>query len=144
MQMNIDEIMDAAQYAADAQEGWVARDGTEMEELRSKIQSAIESAVINERESCAKLCEHLSLDGLTGLGYAEEIRKRSDAEESAIDDDVKITYQYYYKVDGCPAHEARDPNCICWHNEGTGPFPGERRNDFVHAKVWRTKADRAE
>jgi len=84
--MNIDEIMDAAQYAADAQEGWVARDGTEMEELRSKIQSAIESAVINEREACAKLCEHLSMDELTGWEFAEEIRKRSDAEESQIDD----------------------------------------------------------
>lgn len=31
--------------------------------------------------------------------------------------------QYYYKVDGCPAEYAVYPDCICWHNEGTGPLP---------------------
>lgn len=30
--------------------------------------------------------------------------------------------QYYYKRNNCPAPDSRDPRCICWHNEGTGPF----------------------
>ena len=30
--------------------------------------------------------------------------------------------QYYYKVDGCPAKNSDSPDCICWHDEGTGPY----------------------
>ncbi len=29
--------------------------------------------------------------------------------------------QYYYKVDGCPARNSESPDCICWHDAGTGP-----------------------
>jgi hypothetical protein len=33
-----------------------------------------------------------------------------------------MTRQYYYKVNDCKATDARDPDCICWHDEGTGPL----------------------
>jgi hypothetical protein len=32
--------------------------------------------------------------------------------------------QYYYKVDGCKAPNSSDADCICWHDEGTGPLQG--------------------
>lgn len=36
----------------------------------------------HEREACAALCEHLSLDGLSGHQYADAIRARADREEN--------------------------------------------------------------
>lgn len=47
-------------------------------------------------------------------------------------------HQYYFRVSECKAKSATDPDCICWHDEGTGPFDNERhdRNDFLE---WRTK-----
>lgn len=42
--------------------------------------------------------------------------------------------QYYYKVNGCPAAGANDGDCICWHDEGTGPHP-RAGNEFA----WRDK-----
>lgn len=42
--------------------------------------------------------------------------------------------QYYYKVDGCRASVANDEDCICWHDEGTGPHP-KAGNEFS----WRDK-----
>lgn len=32
------------------------------------------------------------------------------------------TRQYYYRKDGCKAYATTDPDCICWHDEGTGPL----------------------
>lgn len=42
--------------------------------------------------------------------------------------------QYYYKDNGCPAAGANDGDCICWHDEGTGPHP-KAGNEFA----WRDK-----
>lgn len=30
-----------------------------------------------------------------------------------------MSRQYYYKTNGCSATEASDPECVCWHDEGT-------------------------
>lgn len=30
--------------------------------------------------------------------------------------------QYYYRVTECEAFSSSDANCICWHDEGTGPL----------------------
>lgn len=32
--------------------------------------------------------------------------------------------QYYYRTAGCPADYDTEAECICWHNIGTGPYPG--------------------
>lgn len=53
------------------------------------------------------------------------------------------TPQYYYKKDGCPAKTAHDADCICWHDEGTGPFPDERPDDPDTLKEWRFKPTNA-
>jgi hypothetical protein len=55
-------------------------------DIMTVIEFHINTACSDERENCAKLIEHLSLNELTGWEFAEEIRKRSDAEESQIDD----------------------------------------------------------
>ena len=34
--------------------------------------------------------------------------------------------QYYYKLNKCKAEQAYDSDCICWHEEGTGPAVNER------------------
>lgn len=49
--------------------------------------------------------------------------------------------QYFYKVDGCPAQTAHDSDCICWHDEGTGPFPDERPDDPDTLMEWRFRPD---
>lgn len=33
--------------------------------------------------------------------------------------------QYYYKDSRCKADNSDAPNCICWHDEGTGPRKAE-------------------
>ena len=45
--------------------------------------------------------------------------------------------QYYYKVDGCPAENSESPDCICWHDEGTGPCA----TDDSTLVLWRDAAD---
>ena len=35
----------------------------------------------------------------------------------------KMKNQYFYRENSCPANESGDPDCICWHDEGTGPYP---------------------
>lgn len=42
--------------------------------------------------------------------------------------------QYYCKVNACRASFASDPECICWHDEGTGPLSPEEQKD---ASNWR-------
>ena len=49
------------------------------------------------------------------------------------------TPQYYYKDNACKANTAHDADCICWHDEGTGPFPNERPDDPGTLKEWRFK-----
>jgi hypothetical protein len=52
--------------------------------------------------------------------------------------------QYYYKNDKCKADSARSKDCICWHDEGTGPLVDER-HDYKHCHtrnlLWRVKPD---
>lgn len=33
-------------------------------------------------------------------------------------------YQYYHKNEDCKADSSDNDDCICWRDEGTGPFPG--------------------
>ncbi len=35
----------------------------------------------------------------------------------------KSVRQYYCRKNECKAHSAKDADCICWWDEGTGPFP---------------------
>lgn len=46
-----------------------------------------------------------------------------------------MTHQYYHKQDKCKAESAKSQDCICWHDEGTGPYFDER---FDQKKHWRT------
>ena len=47
-------------------------------------------------------------------------------------------WQYYYRTSRCPAIGPKSPDCVCWHNEGEGPFP-EARHDTAHPPIknWR-------
>ena len=49
-----------------------------------------------------------------------------------------MVYQYFYKNNDCQANTADDPNCICWHDEGTGPLHYKRHDDpDASVKNWR-------
>lgn len=50
-------------------------------------------------------------------------------------------HQYYYKNSGCLATSVDDPECICWRDEGTGPFPDARHGNKTSspALTWRKK-----
>lgn len=55
----------------------------------------------------------------------------------------KLEFQYYYKQDGCKADSATDKDCICWHDEGTGPYEDERHDAEVPLVDWRIKPSNA-
>lgn len=52
---------------------------------------------------------------------------------------VVATRQYYYRVNGCPANGSRNDNCICWHDEGTGPCKDGRPAHPDVPLTWRQK-----
>ena len=54
-------------------------------------------------------------------------------------------YQYYFKRIGCQAAEASSSDCICWHDEGTGPYDNKRHDDDDEYKflTWRVKPSNA-
>lgn len=41
--------------------------------------------------------------------------------------------QYYYQSNTCTALDTKDPNCTCWHDEGTGPLGDP---DFNRKYCW--------
>ena len=43
-----------------------------------------------------------------------------------------MTRQYYYRTSGCQALDSKDPQCTCWHDQGTGPF-----SDIKEGDTWR-------
>ena len=55
----------------------------------------------------------------------------------------KLEFEYYYRTDGCSAKNARSAECVCWHNEGAGPYKDQRHDDDTPLVEWRIKpADR--
>lgn len=48
-----------------------------------------------------------------------------------------VAWEYYYKTKGCSAKNAHDPDCICWHKEGTGPYDNERHDSTSSPVIWR-------
>lgn len=55
----------------------------------------------------------------------------------------KLEFQYYYRQSECKAQDAKDANCVCWHNEGTGPYKGERHDADTSLVDWRIKPSNA-
>ena len=57
-----------------------------------------------------------------------------------------MIHQYYYHNNECKADSAESKDCICWHDEGTGPFVNER-HDHKNCRMynrnlqWRVKPD---
>lgn len=50
---------------------------------------------------------------------------------------MKTVHQYYYRDNQCSTNSANDDGCICWHDEGTGPWPDVK---YVgNNGNWRTK-----
>jgi len=46
--------------------------------------------------------------------------------------------QYFYRVNECKAIDSKSDLCICWHDQGTGPFPDAKPDDETPSN-WRAK-----
>lgn len=46
--------------------------------------------------------------------------------------------QYYYRSDACKVDDTKDPECKCWHDEGTGPLFNNPMTT-IQPKTWRIK-----
>ncbi len=44
---------------------------------------------------------------------------------------------YFYKQNNCPAYKSDEESCICWHDEGLGPYPNARHNEEVSTLEWK-------
>jgi len=51
----------------------------------------------------------------------------------------EIKYQYYHMNDYCKARKTGDPDCICWHDEGTGPEKTLHYTTISSPVKWRIK-----
>lgn len=51
----------------------------------------------------------------------------------------KLEFQYYYKQDACKAKHSTDADCVCWFDEGTGPYKTETHDAEVPLVEWRIK-----
>jgi hypothetical protein len=57
-----------------------------------------------------------------------------------------VIHQYYHKNNECKADSVKSKDCICWHDEGTGPFVNERHDHkncdpYTRNLQWRVKPD---
>ena len=46
-------------------------------------------------------------------------------------------WRYYYRVNECKAKDANAADCVCWHDEGGGPFDNARHDDAYPILEWR-------
>jgi len=66
-------------------------------------------------------------------GNGDAIREQL-REGNQLAKNVAERRQYYYRANGCEAADSRAPDCICWHDEGTGPYADGRDEPLT----WRT------
>lgn len=49
------------------------------------------------------------------------------------------TYQYFHKVESCKVNSSKSSDCICWHDEFTGPYKADRSLEEFNSLHWRLK-----
>lgn len=104
-----------------------------------------------ERLALEQAEHYLQFSGQRDLRILVETVRRLDAAlleqlyPPELPPEFRPTRQYFSKVDGCPStgpNPAASPDCICWHDEGTGPYPDEIEG-YGHMSVvvrqWRDK-----
>ena len=58
-------------------------------------------------------------------------------EEKLAKAEQRVVRQYYFKDNSCKAESAHDPDCICWHDEGTGPMQPLLDGTYLVPMTWR-------
>lgn len=66
---------------------------------------------------------------------ARQALKRIDDFREKPEEPAKPVRQYFYRINECTAADSRGPDCICWHDEGTGPMP----YGYSENTTWREK-----
>lgn len=51
----------------------------------------------------------------------------------------KVVMQYYYRKNECKADDSKSKDCICWNDEGHGPYNNEAHTDEHTFLEWRVK-----
>jgi len=51
----------------------------------------------------------------------------------------KLRFEYFYKSNECKADTAKDKDCICWNDEGSGIYKDQNHNDEIPMVEWRIK-----
>jgi len=122
----IDYVGDSLGQDHDAETLWDAaqRVLSERDRYRVIVERLLEAADSDPFGTVGHFCEHGPASVEIG-GLREALAARD-------------LWQYYYRVDGCMAKESGDANCICWHDEGTGPFASEKRGESI--LEWRLTA----
>jgi len=87
-------------------------------------------ALFDEREVDACGC-------LSPKHATETARRTGEGDDMSTNSDSKPRFQYYYRVTECKAKTAEDSECICWHDEGSGPFDNARNDDVDKFLDWR-------
>ena len=82
---------------------------------------------------------HYSSDEYTGF-----ISTYKAALSAAPQPDLTEKRQYYFKNSNCKASSAHDPDCICWHDEGTGPMLPCIDGEYLVKMTWRNIAPQPE
>lgn len=127
----MDELKKRAKIFTD----WVPRDA--IDELFCQIGRALLTEVDSQNGrsvAIPKNADQAALMVLLGESWLRQhAPERLKPSAPAMPDGVVL--QYYFKVSGCTEENARKPNCICWHDWGTGPLA----KDPHWIKSWRIK-----
>ncbi|WAX22379.1 hypothetical protein P6F34_gp26 [Pseudomonas phage MiCath] len=76
--------------------------------------------------------------GQESVGLLQALEARFAFSKALLSPKPMPRRQYFYRVDSCKADHSRSPDCLCWHDEGTGPL---FNNPFTQQKPinWRDK-----
>jgi hypothetical protein len=92
-----------------------------------------ESKYSNQRAKDAmKLCSEASAESkrmFEDLRIAIEVERAKQHEGN----------QYYYRNEDCSAADQHQPDCTCWHDQGTGPYPSAYPADPGTTLSWRVR-----
>jgi len=121
----LEDLQKAQQYLT-----WLIDDETEKEldkvfKLNATAGKLVKCHEGESIEDCTARCGAAEVKNATGQNVV----------------DTSIVYQYYYRVNSCPAESPNDFDCICWHDEGTGNHVKEKQSQVQlhNALTWRKK-----
>lgn len=94
----------------------------------------LQARVRELEDQLAAAQEALSVAECDLLSYEDRNKELHDQLSTA---EQRVVRQYYFKNNSCKAESAHDPDCICWHDEGTGPMQPLPDGTYPVQMTWR-------